>query len=143
MKNLSTLVKVRQAIFVLAVLLLASQSATAQPAAGPGSRHHQNFIEELALDNEQEALWRAIRKDGRENRKAVRDLQQELQDLVHSDRYSDAEVQALAQRLGDAMAANIAARANAEHAFFQSLSAEQKEKFESVKHPRVIRFRRD
>lgn len=112
---------------VLATTLTAVSNA--EPLVGPppmpGPPPHF-LAAQLNLSDQQLQLLKATRVARHDSGSDVRELQQQLQQLVHSDQYSDADAEALIQQITETMATDMLTRAAAENAFYMSLDDEQK-----------------
>lgn len=99
--------------------------------------HHDKMAQDLKLDDKQRKLFddameqmHGTMKDGMKDNMS---LHQELKELVHADNYDEKQVRAVVQKHNTEREEKIVASANAMHAFHESLSPEQKEKFKAMK----------
>jgi len=90
------------------------------------------IIEALNLTESQVELFKLSHQPSKENRTEKHELRKQLRDLTQSTEYSEREANKIAQQMTELAQSNIVARANAQNAFYISLSEEQLVTFNSL-----------
>jgi Spy/CpxP family protein refolding chaperone len=93
----------------------------------------RGFLKELALTEEQQQQFVALHHERREQREQFLQLREAMVNLSLSADYTSAAADNLARQLGDLTATIAIERAQAAATFYQSLSAEQQEKFNQAR----------
>lgn len=129
MKNVFIGLNTTAILFAFLISGFAITGAQAQPGDRPhhlGRHDSKRVVEHLGLDETQAALLQQAREARQSNQDELRQLQQQLRALPHSDSYTYTEAEMLVNQINQLKANQILAHANAENAFYQSLTAEQK-----------------
>jgi Spy/CpxP family protein refolding chaperone len=133
------------AVSMLALLgFSALSSAGNQGEGGPGrhGRYDQKIIQQLDLDEQQQALLKSSREQMRSQFQQMHGLRQQLKQIVHSDNYDSAAVEKLADELAAAMRSQVVEHSAKMNAFYQSLNQEQRAKLAELEQQRAERRQR-
>jgi len=95
--------------------------------------HHQRMAEELKLTDSQRAAFKNVIQQMRETFHSGRDLHEQIRDITESDNYDEKKIRDLVRKHDTEMENNIVSNSKAMHDFYQSLSPEQKTKFNDLR----------
>lgn len=116
-------------IFLIGTTSFASTLAISHPGEGRHSRSfmHPKLVEQLELTIEQQQLLGTLRETGKENREEIQTLRRSLSELTTSDDYSFSAAESATRQLVELQYQNMLANIEAQQAFYQALTVEQKE----------------
>jgi len=95
--------------------------------------HHQRMADELKLTDSQRAAFKNIMLQMRNTFHSGRDLHEQIRDITESDNYDEKKIRDLVRKHDTEMENNIVSNSKAMHDFYQSLSPEQKTKFNDLR----------
>ena len=136
-------------MYLSIVALFAGAFAMAPAEAGPNHKHHKahakkhhahgemHILKKLDLSDEQKAEVKAIMKNAKEQKAALREplkaYKQALRDLVNSPDYSEQAVRSLHAQYQNVFADKVVIKANAANQVNAVLTAEQQAKKAEIK----------
>ena len=95
--------------------------------------HHQRMADELKLTDSQRAAFKNVMEQMRKTFHSGRDLHEQIRDITESDNYDEKKIRDLIHKHNIEMENNIVSDSKAMHDFYQSLSPEQKTKFNEMR----------
>jgi len=139
------------AVLAMSSFIVASPAVFSHPDNGPAHRPHpgnaqghmmRRMVDKLSLTEEQIELLQVSFKPESDNSEQLRGLNKQLRELTFSDGYSDSMANDLSQQIATLMQENRVQRSKAQHAFYDSLSDEQKASLNEIESRRSERPRR-